>query len=124
MSEARGRKAQDSAEKPDNAQTIKEGYGAGAGAAGAAVGAALLGYGVASEKTRNKLDREMRADERKFRRAEMASRRRARALDKQMDSDKRTARRLEKSIRGGGGGGMPTTTGLVGKAVEKFFKKT
>ncbi|BAQ87404.1 hypothetical protein [uncultured Mediterranean phage uvMED] len=25
--------------------------------------------------------------------------------------------------RGGGGGGFPSTTGLIGKAVEKFFKK-
>jgi hypothetical protein len=62
MSE-RGRKADTSAEKPDNAQTIKEGYGAGAGAAGAVAGAALLGYGVGSETTRRTLDKEQKKRE-------------------------------------------------------------
>ncbi len=124
MSEASGRKAQDSAEKPDNAQAIKESYMKGALTGAAVVTAAGVASAISSEKTRNKLDRDMRSDERKFRRAEMASRRRARALDKQMDSDKRTARRLEKSTRGGGGGLFVTPDSATGRDVTKRFKRT
>ena len=123
MSEVRGRQAQDSAEKSDNAQAIKESYMKGALTGAAVVTAAGVASAISSEKTRNKLDRDMRSDERKFRRAEMASRRRARALDKQMDSDKRTARRLEKSTRGGGGGLFVTPDAAKRRDVTKRFNK-
>lgn len=117
MSEVRGRKADDSAEKPDNAQTIKEGYGAGAGAAGAVAGAALLGYGVGSETTRRKLDKEQKEDYRKLRQH-------IREKEKTERTRLRQKAKTQKMRRRGGGGGIPTTTGLVGKAVEKFFKRT
>ena len=82
MSEARGRKADDSAEKPDNVQAIKDAYNKGALTGAAIVGAAGLASFVSTERTRRKIDRDMR-------RAEMADRRRARA--------------------GGGGGGLYVT---------------
>ena len=123
MGEVRCRKADDRAEKPDNAQAIKESYMKGALTGAAAVAAAGVASAISNEKTRDKLERDMRSDERKFRSAEMASRRRARALDKQMDSDKNTARRLEKSVRGGGGGLYVTPDAATGRDVTKRFKR-
>ena len=134
MSEASGRKAQGSEElsygetlgtSPEAVEGRQKAGSFVAGTAAAAT-AGVTGAMIRAhqkEKRKNKLDRDMRSDERKFRRAEMASRRRARALDKQMDSDKRTARRLEKSIRGGGGGLYVTPDAATGRDVTKRFKR-
>ena len=132
MSEARGRPAQDSAEKQGSAskseqQAMRSSNAtltAATATALAGTGFAAMGMAKLSERDRDKIARDMRRDQRKFRRAEMASRRRARALDKQMDSDKNTARRLEKSARGGGGGLYVTPDAATGRDVTKRFKKS
>jgi ABC-type oligopeptide transport system ATPase subunit len=38
-------------------------------------------------------------------------------------SMKEATKNFKKTMGRGGGGGIPSTTGLIGKAVEKFFKK-
>ena len=126
MSEVSGRKAQGSAEKPDVAEKIKEGYVAGETAAAAVVGAGGLGYAVGREKARRYFDREQRKDYRMLREhiRQKEKTERTRIREEEKTQKIRRANRAASRRRGGGGGGMPTTTGLVGKAVEKFFKKT
>ena len=120
MSEARGRKAQESAEKNAPAAYRRphpDAVAVGAGlVTGAAAGAAGLGAAA------------IRAHVKEKRKYPTTSEGRLRAMQQRSEEakkkrDERAARRLSRS-RGGGGGGMPTTTGLVGKAVEKFFKRT
>ena len=127
MSEVSGRKAQGSAEKPDVAEKIKEGYVAGETAAAAVVGAGGLGYAIANERTRRRLDKQDRESYRQLRehirQKEKTERTRIREEEK-TQKIRRANRAASRRRAGGGRGGMPTTTGLVGKAVEKFFKKT
>ena len=120
MSEARGRKAQESAEKNAPAAYRRphpDAVAVGAGlVTGAAAGAAGLGAAA------------IRAHVKEKRKYPTTSEGRLRAMQQRSEEakkkrDERATRRLSRS-RGGGGGGMPTTTGLVGKAVEKFFKRT
>lgn len=95
MSE-RGRKADASAEKPDNAQAVKDAYNKGALTGAAIVGAVGVASAVSTERTRRKIDRDMR-------RAEMAARRYNRT--------------------GGSGGGLYVTPGTATKRdITKRFK--
>ena len=106
MSEARGRQAQDSAEK-SLVEDIKD--RPGTYAASAAIGAGIAGPLTAlALQDRNEARRRSRIKDR------------ARTKRTKI----REAAKTRRARSGGGGGGMPTTTGLVGKAVEKFFKKT
>ena len=126
MSEASGRKAQDSAEKPDVAKKIKEGYVAGETAAAAVVGAGGLGYAIARERTRRRLDKQDIESYRQLREhiRQKEKTERTRIREEEKTQKIRRANRAASRRRGGGGGGaFVTPDAATRRDVSKRFRR-